>query len=136
MVAHCDVSPVLELGKGVFDPVPRLVRFFVVFDSRLSVAASGNAWLDAPVFETVPDLVGVVAAIADEMLDPSISHVGQHLVADVVADIASGQVKGDGPPPLRPRTFVSWWSNRPCSFRWRVRYQLPPPSSPRCGGRP
>ena len=94
MVAHCDVSPVLELGKGVFYPVPRLVQFLVVFDFRLSVATPGNAWLDVPPLETVADLVGVVAAIADEMLDPPISHVGQHLVADLVADISSSQVKG------------------------------------------
>ena len=94
VVAHCDVSPVLELGKGVFYPVPRLVQFLVVFDFRLSVAAPWNAWLDVPPLETVADLVGVVTAIADEMLDPPISHVGQHLVADVVADISSSQVIG------------------------------------------
>ena len=96
MVAHCDVSPVLELGKGVFYPAPRLVQFLVVFDFRLSVAAPGNAWLDVPSLETAADLVGVVAAVADETLGPPISHVGQHLVADVAANIAAGQVKADG----------------------------------------
>ena len=96
------MSPAIDLGKGVFDPVPRLVRFLVVFDFRLSVAASGNAWLNVPLLEIAPDIVGVVAAVADEIINPPISHVGRHLVADVVADISSSQVKGDG-PPLRVR---------------------------------
>ena len=68
MVAHCDVSRGLEHSKSAFNPVPRLVQFLVVFDFRLSVAAPGNAWLDARLLETVPDLVGVVAAFADETL--------------------------------------------------------------------
>ena len=46
--------------------------------------------------ETAPDLIEVVTVIADETLDQPTSHVEQRLVADVVADMASGQVKGEG----------------------------------------
>ena len=97
------MSPVLDLGKGVFYPVPCLVQFLVVFDFRLSIAAPGNAWVDFPLLETVPDLVGVVAAITDKTLERPISHVGQHLVADVVAGIAAGQPKADGSPLRVPK---------------------------------
>ena len=69
------MSPVIDLDKGVFDPVPRLVQFLIVFDFRLSVATRGNAWLDVLLLETVPDVLGVVVAIADETLDLPDSHI-------------------------------------------------------------
>ena len=69
MVAHCDVSPVLQLDKGIFHPMPRLVQLLVAFDFSFSVAAPGNAWLDVPLLETAPHLIGVVAVISDKALD-------------------------------------------------------------------
>ena len=76
MGPQCDVSPALELYKGVFDPVPRLVPVFVVFDFPLSIATPENAWLDFPLLETAPYLVGVAAAIADMTRGQPLSHVG------------------------------------------------------------
>ena len=83
--------------------MPRLAQVFVVFDFPLSTAVPRNAWLDFPLLETAPYLAGVVAAIADKTLGLPISHVGEHLLADVVADIATGQSKGDGPPLRVPK---------------------------------
>lgn len=102
------MSPVIEFGKGVFDLVPRLVQFVVVFDCPLPILVPGNAWLDFPLIETVVDHVGVVTAVADKTLGQP-NHVGGLFIAEVVASIAVGQSKIDG-PSLRVRKGVYFGS--------------------------
>ena len=95
MDAQCDVSPVLEFGKGVFDPVPGLVQVLVEVDFSFPMAATANAGLDSHLFEFVPDPVGVVAAVGDKMRDRR-HDLEQFPEAIVVADIAAGQVEAEG----------------------------------------
>ena len=114
MEAQCDVSPVIELGKGVFDLVPRLVQVFVVVDFPPSSAASGTAGLDFIRFEIVPEPVGVVAAVADKTLGFQTNSPAQPLVAVVVAGVAAGQVHEDG-SSVRVRKRVCLGSKPACA---------------------
>ena len=67
VVARCNASPVLELGKQVLDLVALTVEGGVVGLRHFAASARRYAWFDAPCFEFLAEPGAVVAAIGDQM---------------------------------------------------------------------
>ena len=91
------MSAVLELGEGVFGPVPRLVHVFIEVERRLlSIAALENAGLESHRLQIAPDPACVVTTVGNKKLD--VRHdLDQFLEPLVIADIAASEVEADGP---------------------------------------
>ena len=68
VISGCDPSPVFEFTEHVLDFVALLVESFVLFDLYLSVLLGRNTGLDAFVFQSFPEPIGIVAAIRQKML--------------------------------------------------------------------
>ena len=68
VILCCDAAPVFEFTEHVFDLVALFVESLVVFDLYLSVLLGRNTGLDAFVFQSFPEPIGIVAAIRQKML--------------------------------------------------------------------
>lgn len=65
VITCCDASPVLELCKEVFHPVPGFVSGLAVFDCFFTVFLRWDAGRDLLFSEQIADFVAVISTITD-----------------------------------------------------------------------
>lgn len=96
VIARGDAPEVLEAAEGILDQMAVAVSLFVIGNGPLPVAASRNDRDDRDTAEHLAQRVGIIALVGQDIAG-TLEACQQDRRGLHVGDIASGQVKGEGP---------------------------------------
>lgn len=99
VVSGREPSGAFELVEASLDLVSEGIHEAINRDRLFAICSAGNDGRSAAFFDVVADVIGIITTIRDEDLGSGQIGIGEHVIALVVGDFATGDLRLDRQAP-------------------------------------